>query len=68
MGMALDEPKEKLEKLESNGVTAYIEPELRQMLKQYGQIHIDYISNEMQGSGFTIKVGNQDCSSKGCSC
>lgn len=66
--MALDESIENLEEMQSNGITAFVDSKLSGLLKQFGDIHIDYISNAMQGSGFIIKVGNQDYSSKGCSC
>jgi len=57
---------ESLEELKSNGVNAFIDPKLKQLLKQYGDIVIDYISNAIQGSGFTVKVSKNSCGS--CSC
>lgn len=57
-----------MEKLESNGINAFIDPKLKQSLKQLDEINIDYISNALQGSGFSIKVGNGSCGSSGCSC
>jgi len=62
--MALDEPTEDLEKLESNGIEVYIEPKLKSFLGQYGTIKIDFI-NHPSGSGFTIRAGDPsgDCGS-----
>ncbi len=68
MGLALEESTDGMEKLESNGITAYVDPNLKQMLKQFGGVVIDYISNAYQGSGFSIRVGNSGCGSGGCSC
>lgn len=68
MGLALEESTQDLEKLESNGINAFVDPKLKQLLKQFGKINIDYISNALQGSGFSIKVGNGSCGSSGCSC
>jgi Fe-S cluster assembly iron-binding protein IscA len=67
--MALDESTEGLEELQSNGISAFIDPKLNEYLSQIGDIAIDYISNE-QGSGYTIKVGDPQsrCGVSGCSC
>lgn len=65
--MTLDESTEGLELLESNGIQAYIDPKLKEYISQIGDIKIDFITNE-QGSGYTIKVGEVDCSKGGCSC
>jgi len=63
--MALDESIDGLKKLNSNGVTAYIDPKLAEYISQLGDINIDFITNE-RGSGYTIRVGDIDCSHKGC--
>jgi len=63
--MALDESTEGLETLSSNNITAYIDPKLNEYLAQMGDIVIDYVTNEM-GSGYSIKVGETDCSQGGC--
>jgi Fe-S cluster assembly iron-binding protein IscA len=56
-----------MEKLESNGLTAYIDPNLYQQLREIGAINIDYVTNQMGQSGYRIVIGNpEDCSSKGC--
>ncbi len=65
MGMALDESTEEMQKLESNGIEAYIDPRVAESIKSLGDINIDYV-NGPQGSGYTIKVGDPDCSSGGC--
>ena len=64
--MALDESVDKLQQLESNGVNAYIDPNLYKQLENIGNINIDYITNEIGQSGYRIVVGNPDCSSSGC--
>ena len=63
--MALEESTQDMEKLESNGISAFVDSKLKQLLKQFGEINIDYISNALQGSGFSIKVGNNSCGSSG---
>lgn len=60
MGMTLDESAEKLDKLESNGITAFIDPKVLVYLQQFGEIIIDFISRNGQ-SGFQIKVGTAEC-------
>nr|MBN2276577.1 hypothetical protein [candidate division Zixibacteria bacterium] len=62
--MALDESTEGLEVLNSNNITAYIDPKLKDYIRQMGQIKIDYITNAM-GSGYSITVGDNNCAS-GC--
>ncbi|MFH1687224.1 MAG: hypothetical protein ABIE70_06835 [bacterium] len=67
MGMALDESTENLEKVESNGVEAYIDPKVKDYLKQFGNVNVDYVTRD-EGSGYMITVGNPgDCSEGGCS-
>jgi Fe-S cluster assembly iron-binding protein IscA len=65
--MALEESVDGLDELESNGITAYIDPNLKNFLTQFGQINVDYISNGPGNSGFTIKAGtgSPDCGSCG---
>ncbi len=43
MGLALEESTQDLEKLESNGISAFVDHKLEQLLKQFGEINIDYI-------------------------
>ena len=64
MGMTLDESEEKLDKLESNGITAFIDPKVLTYLQQFGEINIDYVTHNGQ-SGYMIKVGTADCGSGG---
>lgn len=65
--MALDESTDGLEMLESNGVTAWIEPKLKEAVGQLGDISIDYVEREFGPSGYAISVGScGDCSSGGC--
>ncbi len=66
MGMTLDESEENLDKLESNDITAFIDPKVLVYLQQFGEINIDFISHNGQ-SGFQIKVGTATCGAGGCS-
>lgn len=64
--MALDESIDGLEKLESNGVAAYIDPGLKEFLNQFDAINVDFIQRG-QMSGFSVSVGSGgDCSSGNC--
>ncbi|HWR83426.1 MAG TPA: hypothetical protein VN285_08990 [Candidatus Deferrimicrobium sp.] len=56
-----------LDLISSNGVEAYIDPRLTELLQQFGTISVDYVTN-LSGSGFTIKVGSGSCNQSGCSC
>lgn len=67
LGMGLEDTTEGLEKLESNGIQAYLDPKLNDYLKAIGDIKIDYVSSN-QGEGYTIKVGDMSCDKSGCSC
>ncbi len=65
--MALDESITELHKLESNGVTAYIDPHLHKALEQFGQINIDYVTRPDGSGGYTIRTGGPgDCAERGC--
>lgn len=66
--MALEESINELEKIESNGITAYIDPKLREAMKQVGQINIDFVTRPDGSGGYMIKAGQPgDCSdSSGC--
>ncbi|MCM2271123.1 MAG: Fe-S cluster assembly protein HesB [candidate division Zixibacteria bacterium] len=58
-----------MEKLESNGITAYIDPGLLEFLGQYGGINVDYVKRQM-GGGYVVSAGKPSeggCGS-GCSC
>ncbi len=61
MGLALDESIEGLEKIESNGIGAYIDPNLKTFLGNYGEIKIDYINQDFGPRGFIIRVGDTSC-------
>lgn len=56
MGMALEESTDGLERLESNGINAYIDSGLYGMLSQRGNIYIDFITDRYGGEGFSIAV------------
>ena len=64
MGMTLDESIEDLDKLESNGITAYIDPKVLVYLQQYGEINIDFVTHNGQ-SGYMVKVGSGNCDPSG---
>jgi hypothetical protein len=66
--MALDESTDGLEKLDSNGITAYIDPALSKELSKLGDIQVDYIINEFGQSGYTVRVGEPGTGCAGCSC
>ena len=66
MGMALDESTDEMQKLESNGIEAFIDPRVAESIKSLGDINIDFV-NGPQGSGYTIKVGDPSCSPDSCS-
>jgi Fe-S cluster assembly iron-binding protein IscA len=67
LGMALEESVDGLEGIEANGVTAYIDPNLRSFLDQFGQVNVDYVDNGLGSRGFTVRVGagTSGCSSCG---
>lgn len=56
MGMTLEESVTGLEKLESNGIDAYIESGLHELISQRGNIYIDFIVDGHGGKGFSIAV------------
>ena len=64
--MALDESTDGLEKLSSNGVEVYLDPRLKEHLAKFGEIKVDYITDPHGQSGYTIKIGDGDCSESGC--
>jgi len=65
--MALDESIGNLDKLEDNGVTAYIDPNLKNALEQFGDINIDYVVRPDGSGGYMIRAGQPgDCSQGGC--
>lgn len=69
MGLALDESTENLEKIESNGIDAFIDPNLMNYLANYGDINIDFVSPETGQGGFMIKLSNAgECGSSGGDC
>jgi len=71
--MTLDESIDGLEKLEVDGLTAYIDPNLLEYVRQMGQIYIDTVDRPGQRTAYTIMIGGEDggcsdgsCSSGGC--
>ena len=65
--MALDESIRDLDKLEHNGVTAYMDPGLKKALAQFGAINIDFVQRPDGSSGYMIRAGQPgDCSDGGC--
>ena len=63
--MALDEPTDEMEKLESNGISAHIDTRLHEMLKQFGDINIDYVTGP-QGKGYSVRAGDPGECGGGC--
>ena len=68
--MALEESVDGLVKLESDGVTAYVEETFSKYLEGQGGIHIDHVSPESgRGGGYTVTVGSAgSCGSGTFSC
>ena len=65
--MALDESVGELEKLESNGIDAYVDPSLLEGLKKTGEISIDYVTQPSGDSGYIVRAGGpRSCGE--CSC
>ncbi len=64
--MALEESIDGMEKLESNGVTAWIDSKLKTFLVQAGKITVDYREDPTGRGGYVLTTGDQDCSG-GCS-
>lgn len=50
-----------MEKLESNGITAWVERKLKSLIDQIGKVTIDHRS-EPGGGGYLITTGDGDCS------
>lgn len=67
LGLALDESKEGMEAIESNGIKAFIDAELKEMVTRLGSINIDYVSPQFGQGGYTITVGDKS-GCEGCSC
>jgi hypothetical protein len=67
MGITLEESIENLEALESNGMTAYIDSQLKGFLAEHGAVNIDYVKTKFGRNGYTISVGNNGCSPDKCS-
>ncbi|MBI5266789.1 MAG: hypothetical protein HY851_06105 [candidate division Zixibacteria bacterium] len=67
--MTLEESIDGLDKLESNGVTAWIDPKVNQYVGQLGDINIDFIDDGTR-RGYVLTAGKsgegKDCG--GCSC
>ena len=62
--MALEESIDGLEKLESNGVTAWIDPRVNEYVDKLGDINIDFIDDGTR-RGFVMTAGK---SSDGSGC
>jgi len=66
MGMALEESTDTLEKLESNGVEAYIEEGLLAHISDRGDIYIDYGTDRFGVTGFSIAIKRSPDEQGGC--
>ncbi len=65
--MTLEESIEGMTKLESNGINAYIDADLRKNLDQLGKINIDFVAPKFGRAGYSITIGEKkDCGD--CSC
>ena len=68
--MTLEESIDGLEKLESNGVTAWIDPRVNEYIAQLGGINVDFIDDGTR-RGYVLTAGKapeggNNCG--GCSC
>jgi len=64
--MALEGSVEGLEKLESNGVIAYIDSGLREFVNGHGKINIDYVQRSPGHGGYMVTIGDASgCGSGG---
>jgi hypothetical protein len=68
MGMALDESTEGLVKLESNGISAYIDRDLLGSIEQRGNIYVDYGADRFGMIGFSIAVKKNSSDKADCGC
>ena len=66
MGMALDEPTDEQEKLDSNGIEAYIDPDLYEGISQRGNIYIDFSTDRFGSTGFSIRVKKHEFEPDSC--
>lgn len=65
--MALDESVKELQKLESNGIVAYVEGKLGEYMATLGGISIDFSVTPGGGGGYSIRPGKAgDPSCDGC--
>jgi hypothetical protein len=65
--MALEESVEGSERLESNGIEAWIDKNLKGHLASLGKITIDYRPDDRGGGGYLVTVGQHDCAGE-CNC
>ncbi len=66
MGMALDETNDEMAELESNGISAFVTPDLKGMLTTLGAINIDFVNPGFGKAGFSIRFSENNCGD--CSC
>jgi hypothetical protein len=66
MGMALEESTSGLEKLDSNGIEAFIESGLLGHIAQRGDIYIDYGTDRFGVTGFSIAIKRNPDEQGGC--
>ena len=62
--MALDGSIDGLAKLENNGISMYVDANLRAHLEQLGGLLVDYV-NRSFGGGYIVRAGGPD-SESGC--
>ncbi len=68
--MTLEESIDGLEKVESNGVTAWIDPRVNEYVAKLGGINVDFIDDGGR-RGYVLTTGNPGDKSNcggGCSC
>ena len=60
--MALEESIDGMEKLESNGITAWVDAKLKSFLIELGKITVDYRKDPVGGGGYVLTTGDGGCS------
>lgn len=65
LGLALDEPDGTSAKFTSNGIDVYMHPDLREQLKPFGEVVIDFVDYGPDQRGFmistSVKPAGRDC-------
>jgi hypothetical protein len=66
MGMALDEPHDDDEKIEVEGVPFIISKDVKDTIKDYGNLMIEYMDSPEYGKGFHVSFEQGSCGGSCC--